>query len=350
MARKQLGTPPDEPNEAATKGSVETALGGVPTTVGKALVTAADGNAARTAIGATATGKSLITAADAAAARTAIGAAPLSSELVPLVHIPDVSSAAGRAAGILVSRMTVEPPASRRVVIEGLISDLMSAGVWDSLDGLYVFAAHDRQAARLNWTALESNPVPSRVDFETWKPSAMRDATEVNAPIFTVDRGFAGDGRGAYVSTNTTGDDLNRFTTTNCSAGVYSRTSLNNFFAFDLSGMPGLLINPDSSGLVNVAAMADPITAAHGGDNTGLFGFSRSGTSVSVYKDGVALGSGTATNNRGLGEVIEFLRRGESFSSRQISAGFVGSSLTAAQWVDLDAALKVYLTTIGAAV
>jgi len=101
MARKQLGTPADEPNEAATKGSVETALGGVPTVTGKALVTAADAAAARTAIGAgtsnlaigttsstakagdyqpsstnisdsTATGRSLITAANAAAARAAI--------------------------------------------------------------------------------------------------------------------------------------------------------------------------------------------------------------------------------------------------------------------------------------
>ena len=51
MARKQLGTPADEANETATKGSVETALGGVPTVTGKALVTAADGAAARTAIG-----------------------------------------------------------------------------------------------------------------------------------------------------------------------------------------------------------------------------------------------------------------------------------------------------------
>jgi hypothetical protein len=51
MARKQLGTPADEANETATKGSVETALGGVPTATGRSLITAADKAAARAAIG-----------------------------------------------------------------------------------------------------------------------------------------------------------------------------------------------------------------------------------------------------------------------------------------------------------
>jgi hypothetical protein len=40
--------------------------------------------------------------------------------------------------------------ACRNAVIDTFIKALVSGGVWDKLDVLYVFAAHDSQAALLN--------------------------------------------------------------------------------------------------------------------------------------------------------------------------------------------------------
>lgn len=62
-------------------GDVTTAQITDATTVGKAVLTAADAAAARTAIGATTVGSNVVTAADAAAARTAIGAGTSSLEI-----------------------------------------------------------------------------------------------------------------------------------------------------------------------------------------------------------------------------------------------------------------------------
>src|SRR5690606_39788847 len=57
-------------------------------------------------------------------------------------------------------------------------------GAWGALDGLYVLAAHDAQAARINWKD------PANV------------ATTINAPTFTADRGYQGDGSSSSLDTN----------------------------------------------------------------------------------------------------------------------------------------------------
>jgi len=71
--------------------------------------------------------------------------------------------------------MSVAPSAARQLVIDALIRQLKDAGVWAKLDVLYVIAAHDIQAGRVNW----KNP-------------GTFTATEVSAPTFTTDRGYAG--------------------------------------------------------------------------------------------------------------------------------------------------------------
>lgn len=51
----------------------------------------------------------------------------------------------------LVARMEIAPSAARKKLIDDLIVELKSWGIWQKLDLLYILAAHDAQAARLNW-------------------------------------------------------------------------------------------------------------------------------------------------------------------------------------------------------
>lgn len=86
-------------------------------------------------------------------------------------------------ANALFARMTVPPSTARKALINTLIGSMINAGAWAEMDCLYVMAAHDAQAARLNWIADQDNLVP------------------VNSPVFTVDRGYAGDGATSYLTT-----------------------------------------------------------------------------------------------------------------------------------------------------
>jgi len=60
----------------------------------------------------------------------------------------------------LLARMSVPPSPARRTHIDTLVKSLIAAGLWTKLDALYLLAAHDAQAARLNlvpWTGTVTN-------------------------------------------------------------------------------------------------------------------------------------------------------------------------------------------------
>ncbi len=81
----------------------------------------------------------------------------------------------------LVARMAVPPASARRALIDAVIAGLKADGVWARLDWLCLLAAHDAQAARLNWR------------------SATKALAAVNSPVFMADRGYQGDGAAAYL-------------------------------------------------------------------------------------------------------------------------------------------------------
>lgn len=74
----------------------------------------------------------------------------------------------------LLARMTTQPSVARATLIDQTIRGLIDAGLWDTFDALYFPAAHDAQAARLNWVADAYN------------------LTEVGSPTFSADLGYSG--------------------------------------------------------------------------------------------------------------------------------------------------------------
>jgi hypothetical protein len=236
----------------------------------------------------------------------------------------------------LLNRMTTAPGAARRRLIDTCIRALIASGIWAKLDILYVLAAHDAQAARLNWKAPGSFTL-----------------TATNAPTFTSDRGYAGDGSTSYLDTGwapaTNGVN---YTQDSAAYGVWSLTS-----AQSAAGTFGTRTSTDARAILRNASdqlkytinSATQTTIANT-DASGLFVVSRSAAAVTQsYRNGAALGaagSGTSAAlsavNFGVGEA------GAAFSSYQVAAAFTGGNLSAAEQASLYTALQAFLHALGA--
>lgn len=79
--------------------------------------------------------------------------------------------------------MAVQPDADRKKLISQMFVSGMSSPWWYKLDALWVHAAHEAQAGRLNWLGDNYNCIP------------------VNNPVFMADRGYTFDGSSNYLDT-----------------------------------------------------------------------------------------------------------------------------------------------------
>ena len=75
----------------------------------------------------------------------------------------------------LLAAMTVQPSVERVDLIDATITALKTAGIWEMLDAFYCYAAHDEQAAKLNWI----------------NPAQSADEVSGDRTLFTMDVGFA---------------------------------------------------------------------------------------------------------------------------------------------------------------
>jgi hypothetical protein len=238
----------------------------------------------------------------------------------------------------LVAAMTTEPRRARTLLIDTLIASLIDAGVWAKLDALYLFAAHDSQAALLNW----KNP-------------AGVVAAAVNSPAFTADRGFTGDGASAYIDTGIRLDTLGgNFSQDSAMLAVWSLTDVANG-GFSVGTGALAKIAPRSVG----GNMSTSLNAAAGGsvavaDSLGLFLVSRgSGAGYARYKNTTSLGDASvsstgmdATNLTALG-----VPASASFTTRQIAMIAAGGHMNGPEQVEFYNAIYDYLHdgTVGAA-
>lgn len=242
-------------------------------------------------------------------------------------------------ADALFARMTAEPDASRKGLINDLIVSLKDAAVWERLDGLYLLAAHDAQAARLNWVADEFN------------------LNAMNSPVFTADRGYQGDGSSAYLSTgfvpSAAAGAGSLYQLNSAHLGGWNRTEgqVSDYISGPTSGGSGVYIQPRSStgnlvGMINGSAslsIAIPSAVGHSVIN-------RSGAATRrLFKNGAQVASDSEASVGLNATALLALRGFSAYSARQIAALHFGASLTTQNVADLHAALNAYMQAIGAA-
>lgn len=240
----------------------------------------------------------------------------------------------------LVARMSSTPDYTRQGVINTLIAALKTAGTWSKIDALYLFAAHTSQAALLNWKSTSYN------------------ATLTNAPTFTTDRGFTGNGTSSYIDSNfnpaTAGGN---FVRDSASFGIWSRTSglVATSSAGWFNGTSGVTMRLRSTNdVMNFRMNHATTTNSANNFNTngsGYYHANRSGSnSARFQKNGGALAVTTTVASAAVPSgTFKFLTADLSgFSTIEIAAGLFGSSFTTTEETDTYNALAAYMTAVGA--
>jgi len=238
-------------------------------------------------------------------------------------------------ASALVARMTVQPANGRKALIDSLVGSLKSAGVWSKMDCLYVVAAHDAQAARLNWVG------------------SSYTLTPVNSPGFVADRGYTGDGSTSLLESNynpTTA--AGAYALNSAHIGSWARTNVAATVS-DIGNANSRIFARTSadafSGRLNTTT--GPALAPSATTSVGHSVLSRLGsTTYGLYRDGTATAGNGSTSEAVLNATFQVLASNTgAFSSRQIACAHWGSGLSAAEIVALYSSLNTYFQAIGAA-
>lgn len=228
----------------------------------------------------------------------------------------------------VVGAFTATPDLRRVFLIDTMIDKLIDSGVWARADLLYVLAAHDEQAARINWIS-----------------PGTGDLTAVNSPSFTVDEGFTGDGTSSYLSGPSLGP---KYTLNSASvwtwvdaAGLVDGTSIRTS-----SGGMSYLFPGRTNGNLHVRPNSDTNLTRTVATAGGLSAWDRpDATTAAVYRDGVMLGAAAANSSVGFSGTLQLLR---GFGGVPVMAAGVGGSLSSTEHAALYDALRRYLTGVGA--
>ena len=236
--------------------------------------------------------------------------------------------------------MTGPATESVKGIVDALVRGLKDDGNWTFLDWLSLSAAHDSQAGLINL----KNPT--------------QVATLVNAPTFTTDRGFTGDGATSYIDFgwNPTTASSPNFVQNDASMGVWIGTDATSGTQYDMGTSTRHSINshvgsnqarfyPNQTSAATVAIPANT--------GVGLSAWTRRGASATeTYKNGTSLGDGAtasgalfagnffglATNN------VASVGNPVFFSTRRMQAAFWGAQRSDAQMLTIYNRLLAYMT------
>lgn len=244
----------------------------------------------------------------------------------------------------LFSAMTVQPSANSKIAINNLINALIVNNIWSNLDFFYVTAAHDSQAACLNWK----------------NPSTFT-LTPTNSPTFTTNKGFAGNASTSYVNTGwIPATNAVNFSLNAGSFGISVEGGSDVAANLSVGGVLGLNstfidIRPRFTGDLLRAAINQTTIVASGSVTTraGLSAISRLDAATNRYfKNGTSLGNvATASSAIPTTYPIWFCAlNGQGTisapSNNIVKAGFIGGLLTDAQHLVLYNSLETYYSAI----
>lgn len=236
-----------------------------------------------------------------------------------------------------ITAMGTAPSPARQALLNTAISTLVGAGIWAKIDAIYFLASHDSAAALINAKA----------------PGTF-NCVATNAPTFTVDRGYQGDGATSYLNsqfTPSTAPSPN-FVQDSGHISLYSRTagqSANVDMGNNNTLIQGRNLSDIAGHRVNAGLSGVPASL----DGSGFFVSSRTGpltTNNPLYRNGSVISIGSSASVAVDTNAIRICGRSgsASFSVRQIAFASIGGGLTAGEVSTLNNAVTSYLTAIGA--
>lgn len=240
-------------------------------------------------------------------------------------------------AAAIIAAFTAPPTNTRKQLIDTTVGALKSSGVWTELDVLYLTAAADAQAARINWKS----------------PSSFTLVNVGSAPAFQADRGFTGDGSTSRLDTTWAASPNGvKFTMNSNSCWLWSRTDgkSTNYDIGRIGGTGQYGLRPWSTTNNQDGRNSD------GGDagvpqttGLGFFGSARINASLKrEWLNGAQVGSDLTTASATLSTGSAYICGANStiFSTRQISAVAFGSALSGLENAFYNA-IATYMTGVG---
>lgn len=236
-----------------------------------------------------------------------------------------------------IAACAIRPAPARIQLVNTLINRLLTAGIWQRLDLLYLLAAADTQCSLINIR----------------NPGAFT-AVPVNAPVFTADRGWAGDGATSYLRTQyTPSTNGANFALDDASLWLWGVQDVQ-----DASSDIGNAGNPRASvqfrSTTNTMGLRVNDNSADAVSNTignGFAGGQRRGSADKRrWLNGSQLGATLTTASTGLPSLEQWICgvNNAGFSTRQIGAAAWGASLSGIEAGFYDAMLA-YMQGVGAA-
>lgn len=232
----------------------------------------------------------------------------------------------------LTAAMSVAPSVERALIINNAVYGLKKKSLWSKASGIWFPAAHDIQAAKLNWI--------SRALL-----------TAVGGTTFTADSGYSGNGTSGYLDT---GADVTTFLTQNAgslwvypTANTQEATGAGDAGSLS-SGNVRLLARSTSNDMRVRANDTVDVAIASITDARELFGWSRSAAGAYVVYHGLTATAETDASAAISGNLV-FLRSSAAFSARRL--GFMAafsSALSATDQANLRIITQVYLRQVGA--
>lgn len=240
----------------------------------------------------------------------------------------------------LIAAMSVAPTDLRKGYIAQMIQALYASGTWAKTDVLWVQAAHDEQAGRLNW-----------------KSPGTFTLTTVNSPTFTTDRGFAGNNSSSYLQTGwdpgTNGVQITRDNAHIMSYGSGGGNTIPGF-SIDASSGNNLAVqnrrtaNQDFA-KVNSSTAVTIVAAGSGGATQMVMGRRSVSTDSETWRDGTLQAGPSAAASSALSTTdMVFGKNAASYTSARVGAASVGAYLDNTEALAFYNAFYTYMVAVGA--
>jgi hypothetical protein len=234
----------------------------------------------------------------------------------------------------LFAAATVQPTPGRKGYIDKFIRALMASGCWTKIDVMWVLAAHDEQAGRLNW-----------------KSPGSFTLTAVNSPTFTTDRGFASNGSTSYLDTGWDwGTDGVQYTQNNAHIAAYIHTTGNSNPFFGTGGASyNVQVGSVSGGRITVNTGSSLNAGGSAVAPLQIVGRRNVSTDQTVLRDGVQIATGAnASSTTASTQDIAFGKNGPTYGTARVSIGSLGAYLDDTEALAFYNACNAYMVALGA--
>jgi hypothetical protein len=241
------------------------------------------------------------------------------------------------ATATLIAAMSAAPDGTRQLLIDNTIKALKAAGLWTKIDALYMTAAHDSQAALLNWKA----------------PGTWTLAGTAN-PTFTADQGYKGDGSSSFLTASgynpsTAGGS---FALNSAVFGVWVQQSatIASSRYVSMGSTSFMSLNGSSTGLQSRVNDATTLNATPN-DMTATHWASRrlSSAGKDVWEAGTLHTATDVSTSTSMGTSFSILAvtTPASFSDGRVAAAYTAGGLTDAEMAAMDGCLRSYMQGVG---